>query len=257
VFQLKQFAITQGDIIRRDAYNKIKTGDPKEIARGFKNLTLYALAMGTALVPINAIKDWLSGRDFSWEDESILLNFAQNFGISRYILDKITDSKAPGKAAVEGVVSIVKPPVISVAERLAESASDPSKLVSMIPLGGRMAYDRAFGGNERNRVNKMMDKISSESKQLVTNRSKDRENIYKSFSSGDKAKFEANVRDYTKKYKLTSAQESSLRSNAKLPADVRKFKSLPLEQQRDILKKMSPSEKARFRPHANRQLRYN
>ena len=149
MWQLKQFMLTQADIVRRDAYNKIKTGEPKEVARGLKNLALYGAALTVVTVPSDYVKDWIMGRDYKYDPAE---NVMRNFGLSRYSTEKVAQSNAPGKQALNTVGNIVKPPAYSVGETLAEGVTDPKKLVPLIPVGGRAYYNRELGGNENYRL---------------------------------------------------------------------------------------------------------
>lgn len=162
MWQLKQFMLSQADIVRRDAYNKIKTGEPRQMAIGFKNLALYGAALSVVTIPSDYIKSWIMGQDYKWDPAE---NVMRNFSLSRYSTDKISQSKAPGKAAVETVGGVVAPPVYSVGKTLAEGVSDPKKLVPMIPVGGRVYYNRELGGNEKIKANqKKQDRLDARDK---------------------------------------------------------------------------------------------
>ena len=148
-YQLKMFMITQADILRRDAYNKIKTGDPREIAKGIKNLALFSGTLAVASIPADLIKAWINGQPIDLDKIDYVDNLARNFGLSRYGIDKIATSSKPAQAALEVAGNIVTPPVFSVAGQLGKSIDDPKKLVPLIPLGGRAYYNRELGGNEQ------------------------------------------------------------------------------------------------------------
>lgn len=152
MWQLKQFMLTQADVLRRDAYDNIKTGEPAKVAKGLKNLTLYAAALGTATIPADAIKDWISGRPFDFTKIDYVENMARNFGLSRYSLDKVQRSPNPAKATLDVAKDMVKPPIVSVGERVATGFNEPKKLVPMVPLAGRPIYDRYLGGNEAAKI---------------------------------------------------------------------------------------------------------
>lgn len=152
MWQLKQFMLTQADVLRRDAYDNIKTGEPAKVAKGLKNLTLYAAALGTATIPADAIKDWISGRPFDFTKIDYVENMARNFGLSRYSLDKVQRSPNPAKATLDVAKDMVKPPIVSVGERVATGFNEPKKLAPMVPLVGRPVYDRYLGGNEAAKI---------------------------------------------------------------------------------------------------------
>jgi RNA polymerase sigma-70 factor (ECF subfamily) len=149
LYHLKQFMLTQADILRRDAYMKIKTGEPRQVAIGLKNLTLYAAALSVVTIPSDIVKDWIMGRELRLDKIDYVNNFVRNFGLSRYTLDKVSESRNAGKAMVETVQSIVTPPALSAAGSFATGLSEPAKLVPFVPLVGRAVYNREFGGNEK------------------------------------------------------------------------------------------------------------
>jgi hypothetical protein len=148
-YHLKQFMLTQADVIRRDSWNKIKTGEPKKVAEGLKNLALYAAALSVVTVPSDAIKNWIMGRPLALDKIDFVENFTRNFGLSRYTMDKTARSTSPGKTIAEAAGSMVTPPAFSVGKTAMEGLSDPKKLVPFIPLGGRSIYNRELGGNEK------------------------------------------------------------------------------------------------------------
>ena len=155
LYQFRQFMLVQADIIRRDAYNKIKTGEPKKVAEGVKNLALFGAVLATATVPAEMVKDWISGRSFDFDKIDYVENIAKNFGINRYTADKIIQSKTPGKALVEAGEGLLKPPAVGMAERIGEGLSKPEKFMTLVPLVGRPLYDRALGGNEARKIAEM------------------------------------------------------------------------------------------------------
>jgi len=149
LYHLKQFMLTQADILRRDSYQKIKSGDPKQVAVGLKNLALYSTALATVAIPADALKDWLFGRPLRLDKIDYVDNFVRNFGLSRYTLDKVSESRTPGKTMIESAMSVVTPPAASAAANVAKGLSDPKELVPLIPVGGRAYYNRELGGNEK------------------------------------------------------------------------------------------------------------
>jgi hypothetical protein len=149
LYHLKQFALTQADILYRDSWLKIESGNPKQVAVGVKNLALYATALSLAVVPADAIKNWLMGRGLRLDKIDYVDNFVRNFGLSRYTMTGVGQSSTPGKAVLEAAEKIVKPPAFSVGETLAKGLSQPKELVPLVPLGGRIYYNRALGGNEK------------------------------------------------------------------------------------------------------------
>jgi len=148
LYHLKQFMLTQADVLRRDAWDNIKTGEPKKVALGMKNLALYAAALSTVTIPSDAIKNWMMGRGLKLDNIDYVDNFTRNFGLSRYTIDKVARSETPGKDMIEAGIKAVTPPAASVATTVAEGMSNPKKLMPLVPLVGRVVYNRELGGNE-------------------------------------------------------------------------------------------------------------
>jgi len=148
-YHLKQFMITQADVIRRDSWMKIKTGEPKKVAEGLKNLALYSAALSVVTVPSDAIKNWMMGRPLKLDNIDYVENFVRNFGLSRYTMTQVANSEVPGQKMMESAGSMVTPPVASVMKTLGQGMSDPKKLVPFVPLVGRVITNRELGGNER------------------------------------------------------------------------------------------------------------
>lgn len=149
MYHLKQFMLTQADILYRDSYVKIKSGNPRQVAIGLKNLALYAGALSIATVPSDAIKNWMMGRGLRLDKIDYVDNFVRNFGLSRYTGEKVMKSKAPVTAMVEAGEKMLTPPALSVLKTVGKGASEPKELVPLLPLGGRILYNREFGGNEK------------------------------------------------------------------------------------------------------------
>lgn len=200
-YHLQQFMLTQADILYRDAYKKIVSGNPRQMAVGFKNLALYASALALVSVPADAIKDWMMGRELKLDKIDYVDNFVRNFGLSRYSLDTVEDSKVPGKTALGEVKKKLVPPAFSVAERLVEGLSDPRKLVPLVPLGGRIAYNRAFGGNEEAEISQ----IRRENRKLLEERKK--LNPSAKLAPGEKKPLSPAAQQYLREKKLKEKQK--------------------------------------------------
>ncbi len=146
LWQFKQFMLTQADVIRRDAYNLMKSGDANRRARGFKNLALYAAALATASVPAQIISGWIMGKPLDLDKIDYVENFFKNFSLNRYTMDKVKKSKTPLKASVTALKDTVTPPAVGVAERLGAGVSKPKELLPLVPLVGRPIYNRTKEG---------------------------------------------------------------------------------------------------------------
>ena len=140
-YMLKSFMLKQLDIVRRDAYNEIAKGDPKSVARGFKNLTEYAVILGIGGATADWVKDWIRGRDRSLDAGDLAENVLKTFGWSAYTIEKAREGKP-----VEAAVGIMVPPYKMMDDIIFRR--DP-KAVRYIPLLGDWYYNRYLGGNEK------------------------------------------------------------------------------------------------------------
>ncbi len=144
LYQLKTYMLKQTDIVRRDAYQEIASGNPVRIARGVKNLlalgTMYALAN----VPGDILKDVISGRPVELPDQYDLFeNVLQTFGVNRYTQERLGQGKV-----VETVQQMVTPPV----RVIQDVVTGKERSVAYAPLVGRAIYDRELGGNEKREI---------------------------------------------------------------------------------------------------------
>jgi hypothetical protein len=142
MWQLKRFMLKQADFIRREAYDEIKTGDPKKIARGLRNLTEYTTVLGLSGATTAMLQDWILGRDVHFEATDVFENALKTFGLSRFVLEKATSGGSGPIAAIGG--SILPPYVIM--DRIINA--DP-KAVQYIPIVGQLYYNWELGGKER------------------------------------------------------------------------------------------------------------
>lgn len=144
LYQLKTYMLKQADIVRRDAYDNIATGNPKKMAIGLKNLGALATLYAFSNVPGDAIKDWLSGREIDvLSTPALVENVFKTFGLNRYTTDRLGQGKV-----VESGVAAVTPPLKVIEDILAGR----EKAISYTPLIGRPLYDRAFDGNVKREI---------------------------------------------------------------------------------------------------------
>lgn len=139
LYQMKTYMLKQMDIVRRDAYNEIKSGDKKRIAVGLKNLAAVSAALALSNVPGDIVKDFISGRPFDLKKIDMVENLLQNFGINRYSMDQAKKGKP-----LEVLRDAALPPF----KHFQEIGEMGKKAVKYVPLVGRAIYDRALGGNE-------------------------------------------------------------------------------------------------------------
>lgn len=144
LYQLKTYMLKQGDIVRRDAYDNIFSGNLKKAMLGLKNLGALATLYAFSNVPGDAIKDWLSGREVDvLSTPALVENVFKTFGLNRYTTDRIGQGKV-----VESGVAAVTPPL----KVLEDILAGREKAISYTPLIGRPLYDRAFDGNVKREI---------------------------------------------------------------------------------------------------------
>jgi hypothetical protein len=140
LYMLKTFAIKQGDIIRRDSYNEIRKGN---VAKGLYNLGRYATLLGVSGATTDMIKDWIMGNDAKFLPSDIPENVFKTFGWAAWNRDLVASGKPEdiGKA----VGNTVLPPW----KVWAEVATGDPKAVKYVPLVGKLYYQHAMGGKEK------------------------------------------------------------------------------------------------------------
>ncbi len=142
--QLKSYVMKQADIIRVNSYEKIKSGDPQLMRQGVTALLSLGGMYAIAGVPADAVKDFLSGRETQpITSQKLLENVLQNFGMSRYALDRISQGKFTDQAA-----SMITPPISVINDLLTAN----EKSVSYIPVIGRQLYDIEGPGNVKREI---------------------------------------------------------------------------------------------------------
>lgn len=247
LYMLKNFMIKQMDIIRRDGYNEIKKGN---VAKGVGNLAKYGLILGIAGATIDQVKNWIMGKNDPLETKDVWMNILKTFGLSQYVMDT---------AAKDGPVQAILQAAIPPYKMMDDIIKLKPKAVEYIPVIGKLFYGRVMEGGQKATDSKvigdMMRLIDSETDAELKNKKIGRDKLYRMYQRGDYEGFEGAVEKHVEKYNLTDKQQKALRENAKLPPEIRKFKTLSVDQQRNILEKMSPAAQENFRPHAKKELR--
>lgn len=146
---LKSFMMKQIDLVRRDAFNEVKKGDPASVAKGLKNLAEIGVVMGLAGMTTDKVKKWILGEDvdFAWTD--IPENMLKTFGFSQFKRDEIFgvskaeaerrreegDERARSSKAepVSALAGIIAPP-FQVFDQLLRG--DPKALRYIVPIVG-------------------------------------------------------------------------------------------------------------------------
>lgn len=91
LYTYKSFVLKRLDFIRNQAFGKIidgaKTGDSDKIKEGIKNLVMLLIWFTLADTSMDAIKDFIRGKPFDFED-SVIDNFLQIGLLSKYSVQK-------------------------------------------------------------------------------------------------------------------------------------------------------------------------
>lgn len=137
MYMFKTFLLKQLDIVRRDSYNQIKSGNRAE---GFYNLAKYGAIIGTANTGSQYIKDWMMGRDVEANlPEDIPKNLIKTLGWSEYTQSQLEKGKVS-----EAAIDFITPPV-NIFDKIIQ---DPEKAVQFMPIVGRLYYNWFGGGIE-------------------------------------------------------------------------------------------------------------
>ena len=156
-YMLKTFTIKQLDLIRREAFREVASGNPRRMARGMLMLGKYGVMFGAANFSAESVKNSIRGRPTNYSDMSINLMW-KNFGLSSYIVDDAV-KQGPLQALGQLVappISLVDRPLVAAKDYvLAESMSDLNRASrafressSHVPIVGQFLYDWFGGGIE-------------------------------------------------------------------------------------------------------------
>ena len=137
MYMLKSYQLKQFDILRRDAYQEIKSGN---VAKGIANLTKLGITLGIAGATTSQVRSWILGVDDPLKTSEVWDNALKTFGWSSYVQDKVRKGKP-----AEAVAGLVAPPYKVIDTVMAQ---DP-KAISYLPWFGKLAYYRGFGGAEK------------------------------------------------------------------------------------------------------------
>jgi len=142
-WMLKRFMLKQADFIRREAYDKIKTGEPRKIAAGLRNLMEFVAVLGLGGATSQLLQNFILGRDVGELGKmDVLENALKTFGLSQYVLNKMTQG---GKGPFEAVGGALLPPWMIMDKII---TADPAA-VQYIPVVGQIYYNWELGGREK------------------------------------------------------------------------------------------------------------
>lgn len=101
-YMLKTFTLKQMDLIRNDAFQKIKGGDA---VGGMANLARWTGILGLSNATVEQAKAWVKGEDVQFEDK-VYAQLIRNYGLSQYVLD-VARKQGP----LAGMTVMAMPPI--------------------------------------------------------------------------------------------------------------------------------------------------
>lgn len=129
-YMLKSFTIKQLDILRRDAYDQIRSGNVKG---GMTNLLRHVAILGLANAQVQMAKDWVAGKDVEFSDV-LIATILRNYGTSAYTLNKIAEGNA-----LAAIGSLALPPISAYDETLgAPLSGDYMTALGHLPPWGKL-----------------------------------------------------------------------------------------------------------------------
>jgi len=84
-YMLKTFTLKQLDLVRREAYQKIRSGDT---VGGLSSLARWTGTLGLSNATVEQSKAWVRGEDVEFTDMFIAQMY-RNYGLSQYVMDQI------------------------------------------------------------------------------------------------------------------------------------------------------------------------
>lgn len=166
IFQFKSFLTVQISGMRDDAYNEIRSGDPKRVLNGTRFLLALAATLLMVGLPGDLLRSWLTGRTFILSDQ-VAARLLGLIGLSPYL---VREGKRSGPSKV--IASLLIPSVGGAVDDLVKdvfeweavmtSKADVSylsvlrnmKVWQNAPLLGKI-YDDRYGYNStRNEKNR-------------------------------------------------------------------------------------------------------
>ena len=132
-YMLKTFTLKQLDLMRREAYQKIKSGD---VVGGMSNLTRWTGILGLSNATVEQSKAWVRGEDVEFGDMFYAQMF-RNYGLSQYVLDQIKRGQP-----VLAATTLAMPP-IGIGDDVVQDLvnfGDTFKSLKHVPVFGKGMY---------------------------------------------------------------------------------------------------------------------
>lgn len=155
-YALKSFTVKQLDVMRREILHEFSDGNP---ALGAKKLIAFATIIPLAGGSVQEVKDWLTrGDEIALEDipDQFITSLFKVMGTSRYVVE---NHLAEGR--ITPALGEVFMPPISLFDGLTEDVyalsqgeldAQGSKMLSRVPVFGRIMQDWLLGAREEKRI---------------------------------------------------------------------------------------------------------
>ena len=155
-YALKSFTVKQLDVMRREILHEFSDGNP---ALGAKKLIAFATIIPLAGGSVQEVKDWLTrGDEIALEDipDQFITSLFKVMGTSRYVVE---NHLAEGR--ITPALGEVFMPPISLFDGLTEDVyalsqgeldAEGSKMLSRVPVFGRIMQDWLLGAREEKRM---------------------------------------------------------------------------------------------------------
>lgn len=147
-YTFKTYTIKQLDIINNEVIDKVFSTNPKDIAEGFKNLTLLAFYYASIGIPVDILKDFVFNRIEDKEiSDYVFENLLQTVGLSRWNIYNFRRNNAD-----IALIQTIAPPIPIIFDLTRDITGDEYiedwRTLKNIPIGGKMYYWWFGGGSE-------------------------------------------------------------------------------------------------------------
>jgi len=233
-YMLKTYTLKQMDVFRNEVYGELKSGDPKRIAQGTKNMVALLSMLTLANAGADELKDFALGKETSFKD-NVIENFLTLGGASRYMQMQVT-REGFGSAMLQKILppaKFVDSISSDVRERVVTGDVEKGlRSLDSVPLLGKLAYWHYGRGAQIKKTVNEKD-FSKASKQF--------RKFKKQFEKSDNKRLflSANASEF-KQMKLHENFQTSLNGNK---ATINKLKKL--EQTPNVIKRIGQLENQR------------
>lgn len=149
VYQFKSFMLGQANLIRTEAYNKVKSGyknhNVKEFSDGLGKLAMLGMGFAAVGASNKQIQNWLLNRDEPMDGVDMFWNATRQFGLSEYTFNKAAQGDLKG-----AVGSVISPPTALLEGWTKENAAtgetevDKYNTMRKIPVLGKEIAGRMY-----------------------------------------------------------------------------------------------------------------